>query len=275
MSDNRLFKLDFDGFGSLYRYLSEQRPVNDRAGSLCSPSADWDLDLGFDGACQIAHDGGHWSAGAKSLLKAHSGITAGAVRYQHDIDYDYAGGALDVCEYLAGSDECFIAAGDDAGNQRFCKVAVNCGRAAKVKASEVMRRGGAILGAIDALEGQGIQVSLTAVWASHWYLQRSGQEFGSLFTTEIKRAGEPWSAGAVAFALCHPAMNRRLMFGCAERLEGCTAPDHNYGRAGSSKAARDIIQSKYDVFIDGHTGGEFSTDEQARKFVARHFKAAA
>jgi len=178
-------------------------------------SKSWDGGLGYKNAVKIAEQGGYWPEGTKAMqeavLEIESLKTEGRLPA---IDTDVAGYLPDIDAFLAG-DPCHMYTEDeDASDSKpIISIGVAVGRAGMVSQSEAVNRGAAILSVIDDLENQGVRVELWAIWYN-----KDGAR-GVDYRTLIKRADEQWAPASAAFALCHAAFSRRLMFRLAETDE--------------------------------------------------------
>ena len=126
----------------------------------------------------------------------------------------------------------------------------------------MFNRGAAILSVIDEMENRGTRVELWAVSRSS---TDGNDRTGTNFRVKIKDASEQWSPSSVAFALCHTAYNRRLMFRIAESFKHLEKFVVSFGRGGS------VIPDDFDVwfpFVLSTESDWAETPEGAMKYVA-------
>ena len=213
-----------------------------------SASADWDLSMGWYNALALASEGGQWSDGAAALQTARVEIdrmrtNAPALERVRSV----AGYMPDVPSYLAGLPQAMWtdAEAEDAPRARakVLRVGVAASYSAGATSEHVMNRGAAIMSCVDALEAEGFRVEVCAVIiAADDYNDEAFR-----WDVCIKQADQDWTPGAVAFALAHPAFNRRLAFGLKER---CARAFRNTNGGGyNSERANHIDGSDYDLWL--------------------------
>lgn len=237
---------EFDSISAIARYCdtTEQHPHCGRASTENTATADWDLRTGFDNALKMASDGGLWDKGAKDLMKSHIEMAAIKDGRVSSDDYSVVGHTLDIGAYLANQPDCWIGEGeDDSVSKPVVTIGVQCGRSGVCTSGPIMNRGAAILSVIDSLEDQGHRVELSALWCN------VGSGATTNFRTVVKAAHDSWSPAAVAFALCHPAFNRRLMFYVAETFGELDEFTSGYG-----VGLRDGLEDDFDLFIPWQNG---------------------
>lgn len=125
--------------------------------------------------------------------------------------YDVAGGAVDVGRYLSGDPQCMRRV-VMAPSRPIVRVAVPGCPLAVVSAETIMACGAATVALVDLLAQSGYGVEIVMVDADA--LTRATVDGDVMVTVVgIKAAHEPVDLGAVAFAMAHPAMFRRFLFG--------------------------------------------------------------
>lgn len=178
-------------------------------GHLRSPS--WDLNVGYDGAVRMAHDG--WSDGARDL----SGLVRAAdiKNDRHTVErWDIAGHAPDVARYLAGDPAHMRRRSRAPSVTRAPVVSLiyNVVAAEIVSAKSLALMGSAMVAIIDQLETRGRRVELSIAFKSQL---RGGKTV--LVGWQVKRAEDQMDIAAVAFSVAHPAAMRRLCLAMVER----------------------------------------------------------
>ena len=213
----------FENISDIPAWLESNPSKYDRA-SKTSRSMSWDLGIGYEGAVEMAADGGYWPEGAEQMIEATSEAqelkSAGLAP---EIDYDVTGAVLDMDEYLAGEPECFSTELQDQ-HIDVIKIGVQQYTSGRNDAKEYIRRGAALMSVIDDLEARGFRVE---IWGCTSGLARKDFSNGKFkkdgngidMRTCLKRAEEAWSPSSVAFGLAHPAFARRLGFAAVESFK--------------------------------------------------------
>jgi hypothetical protein len=240
----------FGGVTALAQHLIAAHRVSGSGNSAeaASASMDWDLNMGWYNALALASQGGQWDDGAAALQSARVEIdrmrtSAPALERVRSV----AGYMPDVPSFLAGLPQAMWtdAEPEDAPRARakVLRVGVAATYSASATSEHVMNRGAAIMSCVDALESEGFRVEVCAV------IIAADDCYDEAFRWDvvIKQADQDWTPGAVAFALAHPAFNRRLAFGlkerCAKAFRNTNGGGYNGGRA------NDIDGSDYDLWL--------------------------
>ncbi len=176
---------------------------------------DWDLGVGFAGAVSLAQHG--WPEGAAKVAELADAIYAD-LRLRMDDDLqpvaDVAGGAVNIGDYLAGAPDCMVAMELQPVPRPEVRIAVSIGFSGSITADLILTRGAAILALAQALIRSGLRVTLVGESRS---LSTRGAKVRSDMFIDLIRPGESADVDALAFALVHPAMLRRLGFAVIER----------------------------------------------------------
>lgn len=246
-------------------------PHADNQARSIPPSQSWDLNVGYQGAQDLARHG--WSAGAKQIdrsLRAMPAPQGTHAKYQHDV----AGYYPDVPAYLEGDPANMIRRGRRTGSRPVLNIVVNGFISAMINAQELVNYGLAMAGVIDILEASGRQVELTMVDCSN---RDSGNDRGTVYMQgwNIKRAGDPLDLAALAFTLAHPAAFRRIVFDMMERLP-IKAQSYGYPRHMTAKDVAMIgIEDALIIQGVGRNYGVCKTKEAALVYVAHMINQAA
>lgn len=186
-----------------------------------SPS--WDLDVGYNGATRLAHDG--WSDGAREL---HGLIHAADIKNErHTVEqWDIAGHAPDVARYLAGDPAHMRrrSRSPDTTRAPIVSLIYNIVAAEMVSAKSLALMGSAMVAIVDQLETRGRRVELSVGYSARL---RGGKN--TIAGWLVKRAEDQLDIAAVAFSVAHPAAMRRLCLGIVERSP-YEWTDDTYGR---------------------------------------------
>ncbi len=208
--------LEFTSLVAIAKYHADVERLPG-AGEFSIREQDTDIcPMNYDDAIALAADGGYWADGADRMVQGVADAAALRENYaQPMIHNDVAGFSPDVPAYLAGIPDCMLAyEPGDMTTAATPTVTIGVGTCSyNVNTQSIENRGIAILSLIDALESIGYRVQLDYVGDNI-----AGEE-GTLKRIRVilKKAGDHWNPGSVAFALCHPAMLRRLIVGLIER----------------------------------------------------------
>lgn len=171
---------------------------------------DWSGADSFESALSLASHG--WKE-SKQLFNYTNKFT------QTDFytNYDVSGSMVDVDRFVSGEPENMIDFVSGVKPKQVIDVKICGGFSAGVDKSIVFKRGELLLGMIDALESNGHQVDLSIIipsYAGGRPRRSSGKtKRYEMFTQVIlKNAGYSLNRDIVAFAVCHPAFFRRIVF---------------------------------------------------------------
>lgn len=159
----------------------------------------------FDEAMRLASTG--WKDGAAKLREVERQVS-GLIPRGDDIvgEFAEAGDEVEVGRYLDGEPESMIEYRMGASRKPVVRFVVSVTANAQVTSETIFNRGAALAAAIDALESSGVRCE---VWASH---DAEGYTIRQRTTIKVKGDDDALDIDRVAFALCHPAMLRRLCF---------------------------------------------------------------
>jgi hypothetical protein len=218
-------QLIFNSITEVPEYLESRPSLHSGSARDTRASKRWDDGLGFDGAMDMARDGGWWEEGAAKMIDA----TSEAIQLKREgaapeIEYDVTGARLDMDEYLSGEPECWERIDDEQVSQ-----VINIGVQLYTPGGNDMQmfvnRGAALLSIIDDLEAQGVRVEL---WGCVSGINRKGRREAIDMRIKLKGADESWSPASIAFGLCHPAVSRRLGFAAVETFENLRRYAHGH-----------------------------------------------
>jgi hypothetical protein len=134
---------------------------------------------------------------------------------------------------------------DDEAPAPVVSIAVPVAMSCNVNARSFVNAGAGILSACQALEAAGYSVEIRAYMGAV-----SRQKSALLNEVTIKRAGGIIDYDAVAFALTHPAMCRRLQFAWCESLPDDIEPDYyGYGQAPNFEKLLDEANISADIIL--------------------------
>lgn len=172
----------------------------------------------FNQALDRAENG--WREGSDRINRLVESLSIGlsnlAEREQYS--YDVTGHSLDVGLYLSGEPECWQSPEVlyvEGKASRVIRVVVDMGAHWGISGETLLRKGAMVCALVVLLESQGYRVELIAAKASR---RLGNKEKLGLYVT-VKHADNVLDLDRVAFAIGHPATNRRLMFA---QIEGWT-----------------------------------------------------
>jgi len=131
----------------------------------------------------------------------------------HGMDLWEEGGEVDVASYLDGQRACMWTWAEQDNKRPVIRVTMNISATADTTPNQYIFAGALAAALVDALENSGRRVELDAlcsIESSH----KSGYFF--TFGTKLKRSEQQLDMGAIAFALAHPSMLRRILFAAWE-----------------------------------------------------------
>ena len=181
----------------------------------------WDFGVGFQGALDLARQG--WPEGLEAIKEAHEliyGILAPRIKHQ-EVEYALDGGAfIDVGRFCSGEPECFGVFHEvEKIQNKPITVIINATCSGSVSAQNIRNRGAAIAAAVDVLEQTGYSCEVVMINFLGPLSFGGGQDERTLIRTVVKQAGEVVDLDSMAFALTHPAYQRRLVFGAQDKFD--------------------------------------------------------
>ena len=170
-----------------------------------------------------------------------------------------------VPAYLGGSPNSMWRTDMERLPNKLLRVAVNIGRAASVEHGEALRRGNAIMSAIDTLANMGYSLEVWAVW------RNSDQQGNSVhIDTLIKDSDKSWSPDSVAFALADVSFQRRIVWRAVEIADKGFGKESYAPKALIRGALGSGIKAKYsdfDIHFPYMMAGTCDTGKAARETV--------
>lgn len=155
------------------------------------------------------------------------------------------GAVVDVGRYLGGEPECMIdfVPEPSARMGRVVKVLVNGSASCSISAKDIMRRGVAVCALVDSIHklGMGVEVYVELPINDKGINSPSGSVFSVL--VKLHDSQQMLDINNLMFALCHPAMLRRITFSAMEQTEckymlKCIPPlGHGYGYPSALESA--------------------------------------
>lgn len=160
---------------------------------------------------KLAHTG--WSTHRQAFSDSLTTFTASHGAPVWSTAYDVTGAWVDVDRFLSGEPECMVQP-VMTHDRPIVRIGYNMSIPGHVSTSDMIRSGGIVAGLVDVLTAGGNAVELVA------YLSvrplGSSERRGRTFVV-VKRSDQALDIDAVAFAVAHPSMLRRLWFGWADQ----------------------------------------------------------
>lgn len=130
-------------------------------------------------------------------------------------DFDVAGAGVDIARFLEGEPECMVQLTPVKIAQpgRVISVLMNTGARAGVTPATIRLRGAAVCALLELLE---LLQHSTELWVETT-AKREGEGTATILV-KVKAAEDKLDIGKLCFALCNPAMHRRLCFARREAL---------------------------------------------------------
>ena len=175
---------------------------------------EWDLGATWADAVEMGTNG--WDKATKDLHKIRASnesvMDLGAPSYEWDV----MGFEPDIPEFLSGEPDCMLNWSEDEATP-IIRIGIDCSYSAGNSGRYAVNLGGATLSLVDALEGAGYMVELTATF-------RGAGGYGdskiSVNTDVIVKTTDEYSdVSRVGYAIAHPAFFRKLYFRYLELLD--------------------------------------------------------
>jgi hypothetical protein len=202
-----------------------------------------------------------WTEGVDRIVDLAERINEKVSRRMpaHGMDLWEEGGEVDVASYLDGQRACMWTWAEQDNKRPVIRVTMNISATSSTTPNQYIFAGALAAALVDALENSGRRVELDALCSIESSL-KSGYFF--TFVTKLKNPEQQLDMGAVAFALAHPSMLRRIVFAAWE-----TAPIKavetfgfrrglSYGRVRSSPE-----ELRGEVHLDLNTASRMSIEE--------------
>jgi len=127
-----------------------------------------------------------------------------------------AGGAVDMGRFLAGRPDCMVGFRrvPSARHGRIVRIVYDYGANSRVSAAEMLRRGAIVAVLVDTLATLGLSVELVGETTV-----KIGREDTHTTLVNLHNATDPLDINALAYAIAHPSMLRRLTFAVREMSE--------------------------------------------------------
>jgi hypothetical protein len=170
-------------------------------------------------------------------------VTDAGLDTTYTVAWDVSGGFVDVAAHLSGVAECMGEAHLVPKPATVLRLLLSVDANGWITADYLIERGAVILALCEVARRIGIS---TEVWVAIGSGGANGAKYET--ATLVKRADDPTDLAALAYALAHPSVLRRLSFGCMEveandpRFASTFSVPGGYGRSipPSSALAKEV-----------------------------------
>lgn len=184
----------------------------------------WDAGVGYAGALKLASEG--WPEGIKQISAMAHLVSTGSVATR---GYEVAGEYPDIGRALSGDPKNMVRRGSKRAPKPVVTIAVGLSMSGAVNSRLPMNYGAALAGLIDRLESYGVRIELHAAGAVQGH-GNFGEQAQVSVAVCLKRPEDAMDHSAIAFAIAHPAMFRRLMLSAFEKTTVNHYPGPSYGK---------------------------------------------
>ena len=270
--------------------LAEVRAMIDR--ELSDPSTDWTGRSSNKPADGEFHDGWELSDAAQALITGwdehHEEMREETDRLLDKLqetvnDYigshhkevrDVSGGFVDMDRFLMGDPECMVESwlDEDTKQGKAIKVLVNCVASWDVSASKLIKRGAAIIAAVEAVIASGMNVEL---WVGEsvnrgW---RGGDGEHAVEMVCVKEYNDLIDPDVLAYTVAHPTMLRRICFYLNEQRPPEQIKNFGFTSSGGYGSVCDMpteVHEQFDLVIERYKRGQESDAESIFKQMITH-----
>lgn len=211
--DREVHVRQLEGVGEAVLYMqhaeAQQRESGIPGESLDRCVTGWRGTASMDEAIELARFG--WEEGRRQLLRQVGRVAVDELvgrRLAVDPTPSYSGDEVDIDNFLMGRPDHMVEypLRYDAGGKQ-ATVLMNCSVGASVSVERIVRRGAAVLAAIEGLRAEGYSLGLTMMQAS------KGRAVNTVFEYHIPvvHPGDFLDMDTAAFCVAHPSFLRRLI----------------------------------------------------------------
>jgi hypothetical protein len=237
IESNRTTLVEYDTVGEFFQYMKDT-PLNDTfSGTRRLASHDkepsWSTfykTKDWDEALDLLENG--WDAGAKQLEQKLQAMKKDSYVSQRKCYNSVAGFQPNVALFMAGVPTNMINQRMVPKKQKVVKVTKAISYLGNVSASEIMRESAKAVQIVQKLEAMGYRVDLNVIRMNSADNGRTNYAC----KINIKKPSERLNIAKMAFALAHPSMLRRFMFGWTERYPKIPR-QYNPGYGATSKTS--------------------------------------
>lgn len=253
MSRFDMTTLQFDSLLDAAEYAKKAKRVGSNDSSkTATATRSWDDNLGLQKTLNHLTDGYIWEKGLATMISGMEITDELAARSSlPQIMNHVVGGSLNVGRYLTGHPRNMRRREKMPATDRpVLSIGIPLGMASGVSTTERLNFGAAMLSAVDQLERSGYRCEIVTLWR---ITGCGSEDYSKYINIEMtaKQAHERWNPAALAFALAHPAMLRRLCFKLAESEQAwdqtCNA---GYGYNTNDKWLKRSLAGDFDIYFD-------------------------
>jgi hypothetical protein len=242
---------------------------DDTRASLRSGSGSTGTDT-FEEATAIAFN---WPEGVAQVEEMKARIALASQRTRTKVVAREAGpGVLSMGKFIAGHPQPYMSLVPDSrvrrGKGKVVRIAINSAVGGYVSTDVIMKRGAAVLALSQALEQTGHRVEIMVGDST------SGQRNSVYhFRVTVKRAEQKLNLNSVAFAVAHPAMQRRFFFSAEERGDAKFRETFRVGQSYGNPAPMVVPEGTILVPEAKSTSREWQSVEAASEWLTRTLEA--
>ena len=217
MSRDNIHTLYFSDLAEAAQF-ARSTPRPEGARDLSEQPEGYDWDMGLDLADTIDHaEGTAFWDGVSSMMDTVDITDKLAAKADLPaVQRDLVGGSVNVGAYLTGHPRHMRRrTPQPAVDKPVLTIGVSLGIAWMVKAEHRLNFGAALMSAVDQLERNGYRCEIIAYWRASG---TNANAFKYWVNIEylLKRSDQTWNPSALAFAIAHPAFQRRMTWRIAE-----------------------------------------------------------
>ncbi len=255
----------FDSIGEAVAFSSmEGGPARQ---SRRSGKPEWAGTETFADACQLARDG--WPEGARKIREAAAMVTANIPIPEAEVFagtyFDVSGSYPDVERFCTGEPESMVEFTLVHKPLPVITITYQGGILSNIPGDAAISSGAGLGALVDKLEADGIRCQVVLLN----YCKADGGGT-CLISTTIKNPEDPLDLDRLAFAVCNPAMPRRIMFGVKENMGQAARDYFGFYATGSGfssgYSSSTAVPAKFhgDIHVPGVTDPRFSLHDAAR-----------
>lgn len=207
----------------------------------------------FDEAIKLLHSG--WQDKAKELTQKFKAVErdmAPVLKQQQVVGV--AGYQPIVPLFLSGQPACMVGSKMQPVKQKVVTVVKSISYPGKVRSNQWTEQGLKALAIVKKLEQNGYRVNVDVIDGGTDY-----NNVGFSCRVRVKNAAERLNISKLAFTLCNPSIERRLMFRFEEVYEHITSGFVGcYGKVLKAADVKQIIDSKREVMIPAWVNGDIN-----------------
>lgn len=249
----------FDGYQAMIDFADSSARMSDRR-SRDLGRASWSGTGTWAEAVELARHG--WADGA-AAIKREADKMADLVRpkgRQLEAAYSVVGpGVLDMGRYVQGHPEPWIAWQEservaETPGRGVLRIAVNIGASGQESTVSMFTRGATVAALVDALEIDGYRCEVSIC---SYNTDKAQNRAAILMTATVKAADQPLEMETLAFALAHPASQRRINFGVREHAPSDVRTAMGITRTGVYGYSRDLpysVRGEFDIYVGTRLG---------------------